>query len=97
MIAPFAIFAEGDGVGFSVNRTAPYVVDGFDRLYGGRLRGSPAWTEWVRLVDELDDLALSAFRGETNLHDHAELIDRLAAAYEELRRYAGSAGLEPAL
>ena len=96
MIAPFAIFAEDADGRFTVNRTAPYVVDGFDRLYGGHLRASPAWEEWVRLVDELDDPAGGAFRGETNLHERADLIDRLAETYERLRGYVEEAGLEPA-
>lgn len=66
MVAPFALFAEdGDGR-LAENRTAHYVIDGFDALYSGRLRRLPAWPDWVRLVDRLDDEALGAFRGEVN-------------------------------
>jgi predicted aspartyl protease len=95
MIAPFAVFAQDADGGFTVNRTAHYVIEGFDRLYGGRLRGSPAWDEWVAGVDRLDDLAGAAFRAEANLHAHADVIDRLAESYEALRAYAAVEGLAP--
>jgi Transglutaminase-like superfamily len=84
MIAPFAIFAWQDGR-MVENRTAHYSVEGFDRFYDGRLSALPAWSEWVRLLDELDDRALAAFRGEANLHDSEARIDELAQTYERLR------------
>jgi len=41
-------------------------------------------------VAELDEIVLSAFRGEANLHDYEAEIDTLAAIYEQLRKqYAG--------
>jgi len=84
MIAPFAIFAREDG-DLTQDRTAHYVVEGFDRLYDGRLSELPAWADWVRLVEGLDPKALAAFRGEGNLHDSEAEIDELARAYERLR------------
>ena len=90
MIVPFAVFVEDAEGRVAENRTKHYVIEGFDRLYSGRLRELPSWPEWVRLVDELDDRALGAFRGEINLHDHAPAIDSLAATYEALRaQYSG--------
>ncbi len=84
MIAPFAIFGwEEDGR--VEDRTAHYAVEGFDRLYDGRLSELPAWAEWVQLLDELGDKALGAFRGEVNLHDSEAQIDALARTYERLR------------
>lgn len=85
MIVPFALFAEDDAGNLAENRTAHYVIDGFDALYERRLRRLPAWPDWVRLVQELDDEALAAFQGRVNLHDHAAEIDALAATYEALR------------
>jgi hypothetical protein len=86
MIAPFAVFAEDDDGNLADNRTKYYVVDGFDKLYAGQLRELPAWPEWVRLINELDDRALAAFRGEANLHDHEAEIDALAVTFEQLRQ-----------
>lgn len=84
MIAPFAIFAWEEG-GKVEDRTTHYVVEGFNRLYDGRLSELPAWADWTRLVGELDDQALGAFRGEVNLHDSEDEIDELARVYERLR------------
>ena len=90
MIVPFALFAEDDAGNLAENRTAHYVIEGFDALYADRLRQLPSWPDWVRLVDELDDRALAAFRGRENLHDHAAQIDELAATYEALRAEYGT-------
>lgn len=93
MVVPFALFAEDGEGNLTENRTAHYVIDGFDGLYSGRLQELEAWADWVRLVDELDDQALGAFQGRVNLHDHAAEIDALAATYEALRaQYAGGEG-----
>jgi len=85
MIAPFAVFAEDEAGNLTVMRTTHYVVEGFDALYSGRLHTLPAWPDWVRLVEELDDTALAAFLGEANLHDSEEKINELAATYEQLK------------
>lgn len=88
MIVPIGIFAADDGDRFSIDRTNHYLVDEFDRLYGGRLHGLPAWSRWVALLDQLDDKVKGAFAGTTNLHDSESQIDSLAATYHELRSEA---------
>ena len=93
IVVPFALFAEDGEGNLSENRTTHYVIDGFDALYEGRLSQLPAWPDWVRLVDELDEEALAAFEGRVNLHDHAAKIDALAEAEEALRaQYEGGEG-----
>ncbi len=90
MIAPFAIFAED---GLTVDRSRHYLVEGFDRLYGGRLGRLDAWERWVELIDELGRAARGAFLGEVNLHDYDARIAELAVTYERLRaEYAGTGG-----
>ena len=84
--APFAVFAADAEGRLTENRTSFYVIDGFDRLYGEQLRSLPAWPDWVRLVDELDDKALGAFRGEIDLHESRAQIESLAATYDRLRQ-----------
>lgn len=91
MVAPFAVFAKDADGRLSINRTAHYVIDGFDGLYGGRLRRLPAWKDWTRLVDDLDDAALAAFSGEANLHDREAEIDALASAYAKLKEQLAAA------
>lgn len=85
MIVPFVIVAADDKGAFSINRTRHYMVEEFGRLYPNRLDKLPAWKEWVRLLDDLDDKAIGAFNGEVNLHYHEKAIDRLAEVYSELR------------
>src|SRR5215813_2421261 len=85
MIVPFAIFAADDEGKFTINRTQHYLVDEFDRIYGGNLHRQPIWKEWLAEIDFLDDKVGGAFAGKTNLHDYEKEIDALAATYEQLR------------
>jgi transglutaminase superfamily protein len=85
MIVPFAIFAADADGRFTINRTQHYLVDEFDRLYGGKLHQQPLWQEWLSEIDFLDDKVGGAFAGKTNLHDYEKEIDGLAATYEQLR------------
>jgi len=85
MIVPFAIFAADNDGKFTINRTQHYLVDEFDRLYGGRLHTQPAWPQWTATLDLLDDKVKGAFAGSVNLHEYEAQIDALAAIYEQLR------------
>jgi Transglutaminase-like superfamily len=85
MIVPLAIFAADDEGRFTISRTQHYLVDEFDRLYGGRLHLQPAWPQWTAGLDLLDDKVKGAFAGTVNLHDYETQIDSLAATYEQLR------------
>jgi len=85
MIVPFAIFAADDDGHFTINRTQHYLVDEFDRTYGGKLHKLRVWKQWVEMLDLLDDQVSAAFAGKTNLHDYESQIDSLAQIYEQLR------------
>ncbi|HEY8225488.1 MAG TPA: transglutaminase-like domain-containing protein [Pyrinomonadaceae bacterium] len=85
MIVPFAIFAADENGKFTINRTQHYLVDEFDRLYGGKLAKHPSWKQWTEAIDFLDDKVAGAFAGTTNLHDYEVQIDALAAIYEQMR------------
>jgi hypothetical protein len=90
MIAPFAIFATSDDGTLQKGRTRHYVIDGFDRLYAGRLKALGSWQDWEHLVSLLEDKAAGAFEGTVNLHEYANHIDRLAETYERLKLAYGS-------
>jgi len=85
MIVPFAIFAADNDGKFTINRTQHYLVDEFDRLYGGRLHAEPEWAKWIATLDLLDDKVKGAFAGTVNLQDYEAQIDSLAVIYEQLR------------
>lgn len=85
MIVPFAIFAADTDGKFTINRTRHYLVDEFDRLYGGKLHQQALWKDWMSEIDFLDDKVGGAFAGETDLHEYEREIDDLAAIYERLR------------
>ncbi len=87
MLLPCAVVA-GDE-----DRSAVYLIDQLDRAYGGRLRALPAWNGWCALVRELGPLAMRAFKGDVNLHQHADAIARAADSYDALRQQAAAAGL----
>ncbi len=88
MLVPFAIVAA-----MTEDRSAYYLIDEFDRAYGGSLKSLPAWTQWCSLVRELGPLSMRAFTGEVNLHDHADAIVRAADTYDALRHQADGANV----
>ncbi|MCB0566371.1 MAG: DUF4440 domain-containing protein [Phaeodactylibacter sp.] len=83
MIAPFAIFVEKEGAW--INRTADYAIEGFNGLYYGQLSQLASWERWKSRVEQLAPLALDAFQGQANLHEHGNAIAALAEAYQELK------------
>jgi transglutaminase-like putative cysteine protease len=94
MIVPFAIFAADQDGRFTIDRTRHYVVEEFDRFYGGKLRALPMWKQWTALVEELDDKAKGAFAGTVDLHEYESQIDSVADVYEQLRlSFQGQHGL----
>lgn len=93
MIVPFAVIALGEAGQEAEDRSEFYLIEEFNRAYGGRLTSLPAWKDWTRGVRELTPLAAGAFQGSVNLHEHAETIARLAEAYLALRQQAEAAGL----
>jgi hypothetical protein len=72
-------------------RSQHYLLDEFDRLYGGKAHTLPSWSKWESGVRKFSPLAQQAFDGKVNLHDHAELIDGLAATYHSLQQEAAGA------
>jgi hypothetical protein len=93
MIAPVFVEALGQGQE-RVPRSSAYLIEGFDRAYGNRLGGLPAWAAWTASVRALEPLASGAFRSEVDLHAHARAFDDLAAAYGRLAVEARVLGLK---
>jgi hypothetical protein len=85
MIVPVAIFAADADGNFTIDRTKHYLVDEFDRLYGGKLHEQSAWKQWVAALESLSKKVEGAFAGKINLHEYESQIDTLAATYDELR------------
>lgn len=93
MIVPVAVVVPGRGDQPSEDRSSFYLVEELNRAYGGRLSSLPAWREWSRGIREFSPLALQAFGGKINLHEHSEMIVRVAETYERLRREAKAQGI----
>lgn len=87
MLVPFSVVAGTE------DRSTYYLIDRFNRAYGGRLQALPAWTRWSSLVRELAPLSMGAFGGAVNLHEHAATIEQVADTYDTLRQQAAAAGL----
>ncbi len=90
MIAPLAVVSADAP---REDRSAHYLIDGFDQAYGGRLALLPAWKDWTRQVRAFAPLARGAFEGKVNLHEHAAAIDALAGTYSRLQQEGD--GLRP--
>lgn len=85
MIVPFAIFVTGNNNAPGESRTAYYLINSFNELYGGKLEALPAWSEWISSVNSLTDVSRQAFLGKVNLHNYQQEISKLAATYAELK------------
>ncbi|HYF31357.1 MAG TPA: transglutaminase-like domain-containing protein [Chitinophagaceae bacterium] len=85
MIVPFVIFSTDAKRAPDENRTAYYLIEGFNNLYQGKLETLPEWKEWVNAVNALTGPAKNAFTGKENLHDHQASISKLADTYQQLK------------
>ncbi len=96
MIAPFVVLAMESKAGSPMeDRSAYYLVDGFNRVYGRKLEGLPSWNDWAGGVNRLSSIASSAFKGETNLHASQPLIASLARTYRNLSAEAQARNIVP--
>jgi hypothetical protein len=94
MLVPFVVVAADSRRGPYVDdRTTYYLIDGFNKLYGGRLSSLPAWPNWVAAIRNVSPHALEAFNGRENLHKYTREIGQLKATYGELGREAAANGL----
>lgn len=85
MIVPIAIFAMDAEGKFTIDRSRHYLVDEFDKLYGGKLHKLSSWKRWKELIDRLNPKVLGAFARSIDLHDSEADIDEFANVYDSLR------------
>lgn len=94
MLVPFVVVAANTRRGPYVDdRTTYYLIDEFNKLYGGRLSSLPAWPHWVAAIRSVSPHALEAFNGRENLHNYTQEIGQLKATYDELGREAAAKGI----
>jgi hypothetical protein len=94
MVVPFVVTAGEQRSGpFSDDRTDTYLIDGFNKLYGGRLTALPSWSKWVEEVRSLSPHARAAFEGTENLHRYNDDIAKLKRTYDDLSREASAKGI----
>jgi hypothetical protein len=85
MIAPIAVTSMASHRGKPAeDRSEHYLVEEFDRFYGGRLSALPGWKDWADGVREMSRAARAAFAGDEDLHRQAARIDALRNTYERL-------------
>ncbi len=95
MKVPFVVIVPSTDTAPAVDRSHHYLVDEFNRYYGGKLSSLAAWPDWVRAIDELSPQAIGAFAGKLNLHEKTEGIAHVAETYELLQRQARNRRLTP--
>ena len=89
MLIPFTVVALESKRGKPVeNRSEFYVVDGFNSFYRNKLEKLPSWNNWKALDAKLSAFGSAAFAGDVNLHEHNNLIEQVAEAYEKLKAEA---------
>ncbi|MEP6621923.1 MAG: transglutaminase-like domain-containing protein [bacterium] len=94
MVVPFVVAAGEKKAGpFSDDRTDSYLIDGFNKLYGGRLTTLPSWSRWVAAVHSLSPHARAAFEGKENLHSYNGDIAKFKQTYDDLSREAAAKGI----
>lgn len=91
MRAPFVVLAQGTRSGpFEDDRTTFYLIEEFNRLYGGKLAALPAWNDWVAAVRDVSPHARGAFEGKENLHLQTDRIAHLKLVYDSLTAQASA-------
>ncbi len=97
MIVPFSVLALSPTEDTVVEkRYQHYLIEEFNRYYGGKLETLPSWGRWKQLVAEFADPAAEMFAGKFDLHQKQASIDEVAKVYESLRSEALRAKLKPA-
>lgn len=92
MIVPFAVvLLNNDRTATVENRSEHYLIEEFNRTYGGKLETLPSWKAWQDGVRMLSVRAADAFQGKVNLHESNDDIAHLATVYENLRQEARKA------
>ncbi|HEY7377635.1 MAG TPA: transglutaminase family protein [Steroidobacteraceae bacterium] len=86
MIVPIAVLIPATRGQPAIDRSQHYLIDAFGSSAGGRIRKLPSWPEWVNGIREFAPVAAQAFAGKLNMHEHAELIERLERIYGQLQR-----------
>lgn len=93
MIAPVAVMTLDDYGKPLEERSHAYLAMAFDRAYDGQLHVLPAWSTWVTQIEQVTPLAMGAFAGEVNLHQHNDVFARCTEAYDALAEQARAVGL----
>jgi hypothetical protein len=94
MLVPFMVTAiDGQHGPPLTDRSDYYLIDQFDRVYGGRLSSLPAWSQWTSEVRQLSALGRAAYAGNDNLHTHEQSIHHLRTTYEQLASEAAANGI----
>jgi hypothetical protein len=94
MLVPFMVTSiDGQHGAPAVDRSDHYLIDEFNRAYGGRLSSLPSWSRWTTEVRHLSEVARTAYAGQANLHDDEQRIDQLKTTYEQLASEANANGL----
>jgi hypothetical protein len=93
MVAPVAVMTLDDrGIPLE-GRSHAYLVTAFDRVYDGQLHVLPGWASWAAQIERVEPLAMGAFAGDLNLHQHSDVFARCTEAYGALAEQARAAGL----
>jgi hypothetical protein len=94
MLVPFMVTTiDGQHGPFVTDRSAHYLIEQFDRAYGGRLSSLPSWPRWTTEVSRLSALGRAAYAGDANLHTYEPSIAHLKATYQALAREAVANGV----
>jgi hypothetical protein len=94
MLVPFMVTAiDGQHGPPITDRSAHYLIEEFDRSYGGRLSSLPSWPRWTAEVRHLSALGRAAYAGDANLHTQEQGIDHLKTTYEQLASEATANGV----
>jgi transglutaminase-like putative cysteine protease len=94
MLVPFMVTTiDGQHGPATTDRSVHYLIEEFDRAYGGRLRSLPSWPRWTSEVRQLSAFGRAAYDGGANLHTHEQGIDQLKTTYEQLATEATASGI----
>ena len=87
MLVPIYIMAHDEKTNKpGENRTEYYLIQSFNKVYGGRLERLAAWQKWVEMVRFINPHCEAAFKGKENLHQYNDALAKIADVYDELKK-----------
>lgn len=86
MLVPISVFALNPNGTIAEDRSAYYLIESFNKVYGNKLEGLEAWKNWKDSIRFIEQKCRDAIEGNDNLHKYTSDIKEIKKIYASLRK-----------